>query len=230
MVFNTFSFEAKKKEKKIEITKLNFGTSIYLRVCPCLHLPPLLPCARPTAAPYAAGATWPPHASHPRPIHPHAHWITKTTPPWLCAHATRAPGISPCATPPTATHGDATSPSSRLGPNRPPHGLFCFALKTPRPINQSPRPSRANPPPFPVRPRHSRRRARARRGTAASDLHCPSEPRHHLPRPPLTLLDRKAPSQRRRSTAEAGSHRCRPPAPVEPPPRIAPAPTQGTRR
>ena len=168
-------------------------------------------CTTPTAAPYTgADATWPPHASHPRPIHPHAHWVTKTTPPWLCAHATRAPGISPCATPPTATHGDATSPSSRPGPNRPPHGLFCFASKTPGPINRSPRPSRANPPPFPVRPRHSRRRARTCRGAAYPPKHCPNGPRQSLNLAPLKLQSPTTLPLRCRSTAVGKNHRRRP--------------------
>jgi hypothetical protein len=45
--------------KKGEIVT-NMAPLMPLPSSPCLHLPPLPPCARPMAAPYGAGATWPP--------------------------------------------------------------------------------------------------------------------------------------------------------------------------
>ena len=93
-------------------------------------------------------------------------------------------------------------------PNRPPPDVVCFSTKPSVCIKGAePSPRARNPPSA----RHCHRRARARRGPAASDPHCPSESRHHLPRHPLTLLDPNPLPHRRQSAAAPDQSHRRPP-------------------
>ena len=145
-----------------------------------------------------------------------------TASPWLVlylphatGHLARRHAPPPCASTTAGVAARRRLPPPPARPNRPPPDVVCFSMKPSACIKGAePSPRARNLPSA----HYCRRRARARRGPAASDPHCPSEPRHHLPRRPLTLLGPNPLPHRRRSAAAPDQSHRRPPLSADPPP------------
>ena len=186
------------------------------------------PCLRPE--PYAGAATWPPHASH---------LSSKPLPrPWYCPNPpSPAPLSSPRAPVPLllATMLPWPSHTPRLAAPSPaaPTPVDHFpARPDPPPLHRAPikraiaLPSRAQE----GRPCHCRRQARLTVEPHPPPLLGSNRAPERVPLTALHLTGQAPPPFPRRSGATAATNHRRPPAPVEPPPRVAPAPTQGTLR
>jgi hypothetical protein len=208
--------------------RTDFGTSVYLRNCPCrLLLPPfsLLPAYGVT--PYAGAATWLPTRRNPTQTALKRPRFAPSHPLWLHEREARAPADALRDTPPTALR--SPPPRRRLPWTGLPQAA-ASQLALPSSLSylrhSSPPRTRLE------RPGHHCHGCRARLAAEPPSpaLHAPNQPLKRNPIALLKLSDPSFPSFHRRSGATGDQTRRRPPAPVEPPPRVAPAPTQGTLR
>ena len=168
---------------KFEITELILELRFIYETAPdgFSYLSP--PCTTPTAAPYAAGATWPPMRRTPA----QTALERPRFAPWPSPLAARARGTRPRPPgrpprPPAPCDGRRRSLATRpRHPGRPPpaRSLQFALLPLPAPIKGVGLPLHART----ARPRHSLlRRAQALRGAASTAPHCLPRPRNRAPR------------------------------------------------